>query len=155
MGVLKFDEERRSSRRRPLHDVPQIVEVKIDSQAVKVIDISSGGVCIESPERMMLGHAVRLHIVAKKSTIQIRCRVVRCVVKSLAAGQVVYQAAAKFEKPLPLVDDDQSSAAAAAADASTANVPQIPENDTTPKLTPAAIAAAIETIDPEFIDNAW
>jgi hypothetical protein len=153
MGVLKFDEERRSSRRRPLHDVPQIVEVKVDSQAVKVIDISSGGVCIESPERMMLGHAVRLHIVAKKSTIQIRCRVVRCVVKSLAAGQVVYQAAAKFEKPLSLVDDDHSSAAA--ADASAADVPQIPETDTTPKLTPAALAAAIETIDPEFIDNAW
>ena len=155
MGVLKIDEERRTSRRRPLQDVPQIIEVKIDSQPVKVIDISSTGVCIESHERMMLGHAVRLHIVAKKSTIQIRCRVVRCVVKSLAVGQVVYQAAAKFEKPLPLVDDEQSSTGAAAVNASAADVPEIPETDTTPKLTPAAIAAVIETIDPEFIDNAW
>lgn len=154
MGVLKFDEERRASRRRPLEDVPQIVEVKIDSQAVKVIDISSGGVCIESPERMMLGHAVRLHIVAKKSTIQIRCRVVRCVVKSVAAGQVVYQAAAKFEKPLPLVDEP-SSAGAAATNAAEADVPEIPETDNAPTLPAAAIAAVIETIDPEFIDNAW
>jgi PilZ domain-containing protein len=154
MGVLKFDEERRASRRRPLEDVPQIVEVKVDSQAVKVIDISSGGVCIESPERMMLGHAVRLHIVAKKSTIQIRCRVVRCVVKSVAAGQVVYQAAAKFEKPLPLVDEP-SSAGAAATNATEADVPEIPETDNAPTLPAAAIAAVIETIDPEFIDNAW
>ncbi|MBI4886250.1 MAG: PilZ domain-containing protein [Acidobacteria bacterium] len=106
MRAQDVNEERRQSRRRPLGDVPQIVEVKLESDPVKVVDISKGGLRLESPERLSPGAGVRLQIVAGTSTLLIRCRILRCQVKSLSAGGVVYQAAGRFEKPLPLVEDN-------------------------------------------------
>ena len=104
-------QERRASRRRPLDEVPQIVEVKTDSSTVRVVDISSGGLCMQLPERLAPGNGIRLQIVAEKSTLMIRCRILRCQVKSLGVGSLVYEAAGKFEKPLALVADDQHAGA--------------------------------------------
>jgi hypothetical protein len=118
MGVLNLTDERRASRRRPLQEVPQIVAVKIDSEAVKVIDISRGGVCLESRERLAPGNGVKLQIVSKTSTLTVRCRILRCQVK-MTGGKLVYEAGAVFEKPLQLVDESLAQA----VDAATADVP--------------------------------
>jgi hypothetical protein len=100
-------EDRRASRRRPLNDVPQIIEVRIDSGAVKVVDISKGGLCLQSNERLAPGRGIRLQIVSNKTTLSVRCHVVRCQVAGMSDGKLVYEAAAKFERPLPLVHDDE------------------------------------------------
>ena len=106
-GLETATQERRASRRRPLGEVPEIVEVKTDSSAVRVVDISSGGLCMQLTERLGPGNGIRLQIVAEKSTLTMRCRILRCQVKSLGGGILVYEAAGRFEKSLPLVADEQ------------------------------------------------
>ena len=108
MGLLKpADDERRTSRRWSLDELPEIIEVKTDSATVTVVDISSGGLCLVSNERLTPGHGIRLHVISEQQTETIRLRVLRCQLKSRGAGNLVYEAAGKFDKPLTLVSDSE------------------------------------------------
>jgi hypothetical protein len=110
LGLLKpTGDERRTSRRRTLEEVPEIIEIKTDSATVTVVDISSGGLCLVSSERLTPGHGIRVHIVSEEQTETIRLRILRCQLKS-QDGKLVYEAAGMFDKPLTIVADEEPAA---------------------------------------------
>ena len=106
MGVLSKPSERRTSARRPLHEVPQIVEVKLFSERVKVIDISRGGLLMACHVRLLPSRETRLKVVGTDQSLWVPSRIVRCQVTSVSKERVVYLTAVRFTTPLPWLEDD-------------------------------------------------
>ena len=106
MGVLSKPSDRRTSTRRPLHEVPQIVEVKLFSEKVTVIDISRGGLLMACSVRLLPSRETRLKVVGVDRSMWVPSRIVRCQVSSLSKERVMYLTAVTFTTPLPWLDDD-------------------------------------------------
>lgn len=104
MGILNRPPDRRASPRRPLDQVAPITAVTINSEPVKVIDISRGGLLAECGRRSSVQGVVRLKLVGGPS---MSGSIVRCKVAALSAESVIYQVAVAFERPLSLVDDER------------------------------------------------
>src|SRR5262245_51639941 len=105
MGILSKPPDRRASPRKPLDQIEQILEVKVGSEKVKVIDISRGGLLMECGVRLALSDT-RVKIVSETGTLLVPCRVLRCAVAALFKASVIYRAALAFKSPLALIDDD-------------------------------------------------
>lgn len=99
-------ERRRSRRRQSVH------EHGIDSARVRrgvnvsIVDVSAGGVLVETPQRLLPGLPLEIHFERGKRLSTIRGRVLRCVVIRLTASTVCYRGAIGFDRYLPWLAED-------------------------------------------------
>lgn len=111
--------DRRTSLRRSLDAVPSIAEVRLQSQRVKVINVSAGGLLIVGCQRLLPGLRSQLEIVLGKGSLRVTCRVIRSEVAQLSRVEIEYRSAVAFEQPLDFIDEppvEQSGQPAAAGD---------------------------------------
>src|SRR5262245_35053405 len=104
MAILKGDDDRRVSRRTPIHKIPEIAGVKVQSEVVKGINASRQGILIECGLRMPPGTASQVEIVCHDGTRRIRGRVVRCEITSVMADKIKYRIAIALNSPLDFLD---------------------------------------------------
>jgi hypothetical protein len=109
--------ERRTSRRRPLCDIPVIAEVKFQTKQVQVVNISAGGLLIHVSLRLLPGTRTQLEIVrAADGSLNVPGRIVRSEVSGISRGALQYWVAIAFDRPLDFVDlnatDDTITASA-------------------------------------------
>ena len=142
MGVLTKASERRTAVRRSLKDVTQIREVKLYSETVDVINISSSGLLMYCPVRLLPHGETRLRIVGQERSLLIPAQIVRCQIAEVSKERVTYLAAVTFKTALPWIDDELSSANASVAE------PASPD---------AADAAESLIVEPDsvFLLNNW
>jgi hypothetical protein len=97
--------DRRTARRRPLDEIPQISEVKMLSQPVKVVNVSRTGLLMKSTSRLIPGRQTRLRFEGPSLSTWVPSRIARCEVGSLEGGKIVYIVGVVFDSPLAFVDD--------------------------------------------------
>ena len=75
---------------------------------IDIIDVSAGGVLVETRQRLLPGMPLDVHFERHRRTSTVRGRVLRCVVVRLTASDVCYRSAIAFDGHLPwLVADAQ------------------------------------------------
>lgn len=99
--------ERRAAKRWRLHEVPQISEVKMLSQPVKVLNVSRTGLLMNSTSRLIPGRQTRLRFEGPSLSTWVPSRIARCEVGSLEGGRIVYVVGVVFDTPLPFVDEQE------------------------------------------------
>ena len=104
MGLLMRNSERRTSNRIPFARATDIVEVKLASETILGIDISTTGVSIECGIRLLPGSKTRLKIIGLDGEVGMSARVVRSHVTSVGSSKVRYRAALAFDKPLTMIE---------------------------------------------------
>lgn len=97
--------DRRAAPRRALHEIPQISQVKMLSQPVKVVNVSRTGLLMNSTSRLIPGRRTRLRFEGPSLSTWVPSRIARCEVGSLEGGKIVYIVGVVFETPLAFVDD--------------------------------------------------
>lgn len=111
MAVLEHEEDRRGSRRRPLHEIPRVVAVKVSSEIVEVINASSSGLLVEGgfPVRPGMTSYVDL-IEADGNTVRVNGSIVRCQIASLGRDILRYRFAIVFDRQVPMMDEEHEPA---------------------------------------------
>jgi len=101
----RFD-RRRWARKRP-DECPGLIEAKLRSGSeVRVIDISNGGVLIETASRILPGARVELFLMTTGRRWLLKGRIVRCRVAAIVPESGVrYRAALAFNEPVAIVDE--------------------------------------------------
>jgi hypothetical protein len=99
-------ERRRARRRRtvPEHGV-ESARVRRGVQ-LTVVDVSAGGVLIETSQRLLPGMPLEIHLERNKGISTMRGRVLRCGVVRLTANSVRYRSAIGFDQYLPWLIED-------------------------------------------------
>jgi hypothetical protein len=109
VAVLKPDEERRTARRRPLHEIPQVAAVKVSSEVVEVINASSNGLLVEGSFPVRPGMSSYIDIIESGGTsIRVSGFVVRCQIASLGPNKPRYRFAIAFDRAVPMMDAEPS-----------------------------------------------
>jgi hypothetical protein len=100
--------ERRSAKRRSRLEEHGIVSARIrPGSDASVIDVSAGGVLVETLRRLMPGTNIELQLSSSDRRTAIRGRVTRCAVACLKGPGVRYRGAIAFDGYLPwFVDVD-------------------------------------------------
>ena len=99
-------ERRRTRRRRAVR------EHGIESARVRrgvhvtVVDVSAGGVLVETHHRLLPGMPLDIHLERNKGISTMRGRVLRCGVVRLTPSSVWYRGAIRFDRYLPWLTDD-------------------------------------------------
>ena len=94
-------ERRRAPRH---HDVKAhgIVSARVrPGHQAELIDVSAGGVLLETSHRLLPGSHVELHVETQSRRDNIRGRVLRCAVVGVRASGVSYRGAIGFDRHLP------------------------------------------------------
>ena len=105
MAVLNPDEERRTARRRPLHEIPQVAAVKVSSEVVDVINASSNGLLVEGNFPVRPGMSSYIDIIESGGTsVRVSGFVVRCQIASLGPNKPRYRFAIAFDRAVPMMD---------------------------------------------------
>src|SRR5918994_3414306 len=107
MGILSRHAERRASHRRPLAQVQQIIEVRLSSETVKVVNISRGGLLMECAVRLLPNRGIRLKIIGVEEHVLVRGSIVRCDVTAFTETSVMYRAAVVFDSPLFVIGEER------------------------------------------------
>ena len=100
-GHASMDRERRTAPRRRT-----VAEHGIETARVRpgreaaVLNVSSGGILIETMHRLLPGATVELQLWLADRRTSIRGRVLRSTVACLRQGPVVYRGAVHFDRPL-------------------------------------------------------
>jgi hypothetical protein len=95
-------EERRVAGTRLIVGVRDTVRTRIwPGRHATVIDISVGGVLIETRHRVLPGAIVELHLEIGAQQIRARGRVARCFVSRIGADVICYRTAIEFDSHLP------------------------------------------------------
>ena len=138
MGILK-GAERRTTRRMSLRQVSQISEIRLSSEAVKVLDISVGGLLMECGVRLTPSSETRLRIVATDKTLWVPSRILRCHIATISKDGVVYRAAVAFNEPLSFIEEGA------------------PDGEHTVSKAEVTEPGRVElfTLDPSFALNSW
>jgi PilZ domain-containing protein len=68
---------------------------------VLVVNVSSGGVLVETPHRLLPGSLIELHLRTADRRVSVRGRVLRCAVARLRADDLWYRGAIGFDLELP------------------------------------------------------
>ena len=112
MAVLDQEGDRRGSRRRPFHEIPRVVAVKVSSEIVDVINASSSGLLVEGgfPVRPGMTSYVDL-IEAAGTTIRVNGSIVRCQIASLGPHKPRYRFAIVFDREVPMIDEGDETPA--------------------------------------------
>jgi hypothetical protein len=99
--------ERRRARRRQTVREHGIESARVRRGVhVMVLDVSAGGVLIETRHRLLPGMPLEIHLERSKGTFTMRGRVLRCGVVRLTASSVCYQGAIRFDGYLPWLTAD-------------------------------------------------
>jgi hypothetical protein len=166
MAILGNSIDRRTSRRRPLHEIPDVTGVKVQSEKVEVVDASREGILIECSLRLTPGTMSQLEILRVDGPLRVRGRVVRCEIKAISGEKVRYRVAIAFNERLDFIEDTepleelstQAPAAETPAPAPTAQVPGVDEVKQVAEVTDATEATEITEItdsDSAFTLNGW
>jgi hypothetical protein len=109
VAVLNPDEERRTARRRPLHEIPQVAAVKVSSEVVEVINASSNGLLVEGNFPVRPGMSSYIDIIESGGTsVRVSGFVVRCQIASLGPNKPRYRFAIAFDRAVPMMDAEPS-----------------------------------------------
>jgi len=102
MEACMTKSDRRDAPRRAPPEEYAVVAARIrPGYDVEVVDMSGGGVLVESRHRLMPGATVELYLRCEKQPATVvRGRVVRCYVVRLGEDTVRYQGAIAFERYL-------------------------------------------------------
>jgi len=112
------DSERRRWPRLKPSSVPFLKSVTLSQGTeVQAIDISRGGMLLETEVRLRPGMKIFLRLVTSDGVIKLEGSVVRSFIKSLT-GVPKYQSAVSFEHPFHMLDDISEEPAASLSDAS-------------------------------------
>lgn len=76
---------------------------------VLIVNVSSGGVLVETPHRLLPGSQIELHLRTADRRVSVRGRVLRCAVARLRADDLWYRGAIGFDLELPWFSDRQDS----------------------------------------------
>ena len=68
---------------------------------VEVVDVSAGGVLIETGHRLLPGAPIELHLARQDVRTAVRGRVIRCMVARVRAASICYRGAVRFDRHLP------------------------------------------------------
>ena len=110
--------DRRASHRLAHADEHGIVSARVrPGYDVTVINVSAGGVLVESQYRLLPGVVVELQLDRSPRSATARGRVLRCSVSRLRPTSVCYRGAIAFDRHLPwFVDDDSAGYAVPTAE---------------------------------------
>jgi hypothetical protein len=162
MAILEGnDRDRRTSRRRPLTEIPEVTAVKVQSEKVKVVDASREGILIECSLRLTPGATSQLEILRVDGPLRVRGRVVRCEITGINGGKVQYQVAIAFNDQLDFISDepspDEPSLPAVAPGAAPVVAPVEPATAILQASPSVEEAEVVEVSDPDsaFLLNGW
>lgn len=103
MNVVTTGERRAAERHRS--GVHRIVTSRIrPGHGARVIDISTTGILLDTPLRLLPGSTVDIHIATHRHHVSIRGQVVRCTVLHVRPV-ICYRGAIAFERPIDLQRD--------------------------------------------------
>jgi CheY-like chemotaxis protein len=92
---------RRRAQRWSLSDLPWLSSVKLPwGQHLRLLNISSSGMLVESSVRLSPGSATSFKISGPELALVVRARVVRCRVSTVDSLGVKYETAAAFDQPV-------------------------------------------------------
>jgi hypothetical protein len=163
MAILEGnDRDRRTSRRRPLNEIPEVTAVKVQSEKVKVVDASREGILIECSLRLTPGATSQLEILRVDGPLRVRGRVVRCEITGINGGKVQYRVAIAFNDQLDFISDEpapeQPSLPAVASAAAPVIAPVEPAATAVLQVSPSADEAEVVEVsdsDSAFLLNGW
>jgi hypothetical protein len=163
MAILEGDDQdRRTSRRRPLNEIPEVTAVKVQSEKVRVVDASREGILIECSLRLTPGATSQLEIIRVDGPLRVRGRVVRCEITGINGGKVQYRVAIAFNDQLDFISDepapDQPSLPAVASAAAHVIAPVEPAATAVLQVSPSADEAEVIEVsdsDSAFLLNGW
>jgi PilZ domain len=166
MAILGNSIDRRTSRRRPLHEIPEVIGVKVQSEKVEVVDASREGILIECSLRLTPGTMSQLEILRVDGPVRVRGRVVRCEIKAISGDKVQYRVAIAFNQRLDFIEDSEpleelgapALAAEAAAPVLAAQAPGVSDVNEVAEVTDATEVTEITEIsesDSAFTLNGW
>lgn len=100
--------ERREGRRWTMSECRWLTSARLRHGVdVDVLNLSTAGALIELAARLLPGATVEMHLGAADWAFSSPARVLRCYVSALSADDGVrYQAALRFDRPVPLRRDD-------------------------------------------------
>ena len=99
--------ERRRARRRARAEEHGIVAARVrPGYEVAIVDVSAGGVLIETVLRLLPGATVELHLETRTRHASVRGSIVRCSVVRVRSTGVCYRGAVAFEHSLPWLAED-------------------------------------------------
>ena len=99
--------DRRRARRFEGEELPDELCGRIrPGHQVRVVNLSSLGVLIESSRRLLPDTNVDLHLELRDVRHQTRARVVRCQVGGVTAHALIFHGALDVERPIPWLADD-------------------------------------------------
>jgi hypothetical protein len=159
MGILEGnDRDRRTSRRRPLNEIPDVTAVKVQSEKVQVVDASREGILIECSLRLTPGATSQLEILRADGPLRVRGRVVRCEITGINGGKVQYRVAIAFNDQLDFIPDEpapeQPNLTAAAPDAPVVAPTETPALQASPTAEEPEVLEVIDA-DSAFLLNGW
>jgi hypothetical protein len=98
--------DRRLTRRRHQLQEHGIVRARVrPGHLATVVDVSAGGVLVETEHRLLPGSSVELQLESESRNEKLRGRVVRCAVARVRPEAVSYRGAIAFDRHLPWFDD--------------------------------------------------
>jgi len=72
---------------------------------VTIVNASAGGLLVDTPQRLLPGMPLDIHLERNRTIVTIRGRVLRCVVVRLTASSVCYRGAIGFDQHLSWLAD--------------------------------------------------
>ena len=99
--------DRRRFSRKPSRDCPWLLDARLRSGTeVRVVDISNGGMLLESTAQILPGARIELFLVTQEQRWLVKGRILRCQVARLVREDGVrYHAALAFNEPLAIFDE--------------------------------------------------
>ena len=99
-------ERRRWPRKKP-SECPGPIEARLRSGTeVRIVDISNGGVLVETASQILPGAPVEIFLVAADQRWLVKGRIVRCQVSAIMPERGVrYRAAMAFNEPVSILDE--------------------------------------------------
>jgi hypothetical protein len=102
--------DRRRTRRRCGFEEHGIVAARVrPGHKVSMIDVSAGGVLVETDHRLLPGTSVELHLETENRRATVRGSVLRCAIVRLRSSSVCYRGAVGFDRHLPWFVDEDST----------------------------------------------
>jgi hypothetical protein len=112
-GARALPSDRRIARRRPAADVPWLWSVTLQGGLqVRIVNISTRGVLIETPSRIGDGATFDLQLVGQDTNMSVPARMVRSLVASVDSIGVRYHIAVAFARELDLAGLQRAAPAA-------------------------------------------
>jgi PilZ domain len=104
--------DRRTSLRCARTEDHGIVEVRVrPGHRARVVDVSAGGMLVETNHRLLPGSRVELHVESQNRRTTVRGQVLRCTVVRVRPTFVCYRGAIGFDRQLPWLADDERQVA--------------------------------------------